>query len=106
MAKKFKSEELDKLARLCAVQKGLYPEEGGLMFIRLRRLTDEEMAKTPGPRGLGDSVNAWEVDLPTTGTTYYGPTPEEAFRNALEGLVADYQEEMAKAHVLKEADRG
>lgn len=92
--KKLTSEELDKIAQVCAVQKGLYPEEHGLMLIRMRRLPDD------GHSGIAGDPR-WEIDLPTTGSTYYGHTPEEAFRNALDTLVKEHADELEKAKAVK-----
>jgi hypothetical protein len=91
LMKKFTRAEQDKIARLCAVQRSLHEgEPGGDMVMRLRRLPDNESSGIEGdPR--------WELDLPTTGTTYFGHTLQEAFKNAIVGLLADYDEEMEKA---------
>lgn len=97
-----KQESLDKVARLCARQKARTEDDNdGNMPMFLRRLPDDESAPPDYPNAR------WELDLPNLGSTVFGETPKQAFKNALKMMVADHDEheddepEPAKKNAVK-----
>lgn len=80
-------ENLDKLARLCAKQKARTEDDNdGNMPLFLRRLPDDEAAPPDYPNAR------WEIDLPNLGTTVFGESPKQAFKNAVKAMILDYDE--------------
>lgn len=101
-----KAKRLEKVARVCALQKdNARLEAPGELVLYLSRLTPAEAKTQHGEE------NPWQIDLPDLGVTVYGKSPKAAFREALKAIVDDEQarddenvsrEEAQRASVLRE----
>lgn len=102
MALKLKRDEMDKVARLCALQEEMDGRGDKEMLFCLRRLRDDE-PRPPGIVSREMAAVVWELDVPQTGMTFYGVSPTQAYEEALKGLLNDFEHEVEKATERMEA---
>ena len=71
----------DRMAALCASQKSMRDEYGnGEIVMLLKRL---EKSPPPYPDAR------WEIDMPALGTTVYGRSPRQVFKQARRAIRAE-----------------